>query len=638
MSNCPGVHDKTRHKHQAACCDPVFDWNNQDDFEAAARGLIHRPGEEGILAEDGSVIWHHKAFEDFLQGDNPESVHPSLWRHALLNNFRGLFKVTDGVYQVRGESLANVTFVETDTGYIVIDPLTTVETAAYALNLLYEHVGKRPVVAVIYSHTHSDHFGGVKGVISEEDVASGRVRVIAPEGFLDWVLREQGMASEGMPSRNDYMYGERLPVGPHGIVDTGLGQMVEDGTVSFIPPTETIGKGQTSTVIDGVEVEFMQAPGESPVGLHCYFPASKTIHVADSCYMCMHNLYTIRGAFPRDSMQWADSIARTMAFTEAEFLVGGHNWPTFGQEKIQKFLGEQRDGIRYMHDQTLRMMNHGYVPSEIANHLQLPPSLERLWHLRGYYGSLKHNVQGIYAYYLGWYDGNPANLDRLPPREHARSTLDYMGGVEAVLERAEADYAEGKFRWVAHVLDMVIWAEPDNMRARNLAADAHTQMGYASENATWRNAYLTAAMELREGLPPERSSLRMSRDVLVNMEPDMLLNAMSIRLNGKKAEDQSFTVNWTVQESGQTCHSELSNSVLIQRKGHAASPSLDLILPREILGGFATGRCDAKTALAAAQIQEGDAEVLVRLGTMLDRFPAAFPVATHGLKFAEETL
>ena len=317
----------TRRAHRDACVDPVFDWDNRQDFEFASRGLIHRPDDSAITDAHSVVVWHHEAFEDFLHGEAPETVHPSLWRHVLLNNYRGLFKVTDGVYQVRGESLANVTFVESGTGYIVIDPLTTVETAAYALNLLHEHVGERPIVAVVYSHTHSDHFGGVKGVISEEDASSGRVRVIAPDGFAEWVLKEQGLAAEGMASRNRYMYGENLAPGPTGIVDTGLGQAIEGGEVTFIEPTDIIGPQGGCLTIDGIDLEFMYAPGEAPTGMHCYIPKHRTLHVADNCYMCLHNVYTIRGAFPRDAMQWADSVAQSLQYEDTEILVSGHNWP-----------------------------------------------------------------------------------------------------------------------------------------------------------------------------------------------------------------------------------------------------------------------------------------------------------------------
>ena len=632
------ISDQTRRAHQDACCDPVFNWQDRQDFEFASRGLICRPDDRDIRDADGDIVWHHEQFEAFLHGEAPATVHPSLWRHALLNNYRGLFKVCEGVWQVRGESLGNATFVETDTGYICIDPLTTVETARYAVDLLYEHVGKRPIVGMIYSHTHSDHFGGVKGMITVEDVAKGRCLVVASEGFTKWVLKEQGMAAEGMPSRNDYMYGENLEVSATGIVDTGLGQMIEGGEVTYIEPTDVIGTQGGAMVIDGVEIEFMFAPGEAPTGMHCYFPKHKLLHCADNCYMCLHNVYTIRGAFPRDAMQWADSVARSLLFEDTEYLVSGHNWPVFGKAEIRKFLGEQRDGIKFMHDQTLRLMSHGYVPSEIANEIEFPPSLARLWHLRGYYGSLKHNVRGIYAYYLGWYDGNPATLDSLPPRDLARRTLQYMGGVEAVLTRARADYVAGDYRWVVHILDQVIWAEPDNMVARELAAAAHTQMGYGAENPTWRNAYLSAANELRVGLPKGDKNHRVLRDVLKGMSPLLLMNSLSIRLNGPKAAGLAFTINWCIAGTDESCHSELSNAVLNNREGLDPHAILSITLPREMLSDFSLGHITSEGIQGPDVMFEGDKTVLSSLADLLDMFPAWFPIATHDLKYGEANL
>ncbi len=626
----------TRRAHRDACADPVFDWENRQDFEFASRGLIHRPDDPAITDADGVAVWHHEAFEDFLHGEAPETVHPSLWRHALLDNYRGLFRVTDGVYQVRGESLANVTFIESDTGYIVIDPLTTVETAAYALNLLHEHVGERPIVAVIYSHTHSDHFGGVKGMISEEDARSGRVRVIAPDGFSEWVLKEQGLAAEGMASRNSYMYGENLAPGPTGIVDTGLGQAIEGGEVTFIEPTDIIGPHGGSLTIDGIDLEFMYAPGEAPTGMHCYLPKHRTLHVADNCYMCLHNVYTIRGAFPRDAMQWADSVARSLQYEDTEILVSGHNWPVFGRSEVRTFLAQQRDGIRYMHDQTLRLMSHGYVPSEIADVIEFPPSLARLWHLRGYYGTLKHNVRGIYAYYLGWYDGNPATLDPPPPRETARKTLEYMGGVDAVLARAREDHEAGNYRWVVHVLDLVMWAHPDHGEARELSAAAHTQLGYGAENATWRNAYLSAAQELRDGVPSGTKNPRSLRDVTKGMSVLLALNALSVRLNGSKAAGPGFVVNWMVSDTGEACHSELTNAVLINRDGTDPQAGATVELSRSALGRFVLGEIGLDELERGGARIAGEAGVLSDLAEMLDHFPPWFPVATHGMKFGEE--
>ena len=625
----------TEQLHRESYASPNFDWENKQDFEFASRGLICRPDDSAIFDADGQIVWHHETFESFLHGEAPTTVHPSLWRHALLNNYRGLFKVTDGVYQVRGESLSNVTFIESDSGYIVIDPLTTVEVAAYALNLLYKHVGERPIVGMIYSHTHSDHFGGVKGMISDEDVESGKVKVIASDRFVEWVLKEQGLAAEGMPSRNDYMYGENLPVSPTGLVDTGLGQAIEGGLVSFIEPTDIIGPEGGNITLDGVELEFMFAPGEAPTGMHVYLPQFKTLHVADNCYMCLHNVYSIRGVFPRDAMQWADSVARSLQFDETEIMISGHNWPVFGPAQVKRFLGQQRDGLKYMHDQTLRLMSHGYISSEIANIIEFPPSLARLWHLRGYYGTLKHNVRGIYDYYLGWYDGNPATLDPLPPRDMAKRTLEYMGGIETVVAKAKIDFEKGDYRWVVHILDQVIWAEPSHKDARELAAKAHTQLGYQAENATWRNAYLGAAQELRTGLPEGEKNHRALRDVMKGMKVLDLLNALSIRLNGPKSIGLAFTINWNVSDSAETCHTELSNSVLINRDGAATDADVTVTLSRTILSEFALGEIGLIELTASGAEIAGDADRLETLIGMLDTFPRWFPIATHDAKYEE---
>lgn len=626
----------TRRLHEAALVDPVFDWDNQQDFEWASRGLIYRPTDDHIATADGGVAWDHSQFEAFLHGNAPSTVHPSLWRHALLNNYRGLFKVCDGVYQVRGESLANVTFVAGETGWIVVDPLTTVEVAAYALELLYTHVERRPVVAVIYSHTHSDHFGGVKGVTSEEDVAAGRVRIIAPTGFTEWVLKEQGLAAEGMPSRNAYMYGENLEIGVTGIVDTGLGQAIEAGEISFIEPTDTVPPEGLRLTIDGVDMEFMNAPGEAPTGIHTYFPQFHTLHCADNCYMCLHNVYTIRGAFPRDAMAWAASVARSLQFSDTEYLVSGHNWPVFGSEEIRTFLGQQRDGIRYMHDQTLRLMSQGYTPPEIANTIEFPPALARLWHLRGYYGTLQHNVRGIYAYYLGWYDGNPANLDELPPRDRSARTIEYMGGIEAVLTKAHADFEAGEYRWVAHIVDLILWVEPFHSEARELAAKTHAQLGFQAENATWRNAHLGAAQELREGLPKPRNA-RVLRDVLKGMEPVSLLNALSVRLNGPAAAEVSASIEWRLGDGAGVCHSILEHAVLRHQDGpYPDGPAVVTVnLPGDTLADLALGQIGIDVLAERGVRVDGDGAVLQQVFALLDEFPAWFPIASHDPKPGE---
>jgi alkyl sulfatase BDS1-like metallo-beta-lactamase superfamily hydrolase len=454
------------------------------------------------------------------------------------------------------------------------------------------------------------------------------------------VLKEQGLAAEGMPSRNDYMYGENLPVSATGIVNTGLGMAIEGGEVTYIEPTDIIGKQGETLVIDGLELQFMYAPGEAPTGMHCYIPKYKTLHVADNCYMCLHNVYTIRGAFPRDAMQWSDSVARSLQFSDTEYLVSGHNWPVFGNEQVKTFLGQQRDGIKYMHDQTLRLMSHGYVPAEIANIIKFPPALDRLWHMRGYYGTLKHNVRGIYAYYLGWYDGNPANLDELPPRHIAARMLEYMGGTGAVVAKARVDFENGEYRWVVHILNQIIWAHPDHTEARELAAAAHAQLGYQAENATWRNAYLSAAQELRDGLPQGEKNHRALRDVFKGMDPVLLLNSISIRLNGPKANGHALIINWIITDTdtGSACHSELSNSVLLNRAGANSAAHTIVELPRAVLNEFALGEIGVEALEQRGARVTGDASLLVELESMFDQFPAWFPIATHDPKFEEAEL
>ena len=351
--------------------------------------------------------------------------------------------------------------------------------------------------------------------------------------------------------------------------------------------------------------------------------------------MCLHNVYTIRGAFPRDAMQWSDSVARSLLFEDTEYLISGHNWPVFGKKEIRKFLGEQRDGIKYMHDQTLRLMSHGYVPSEIANKINFPDSLARLWHLRGYYGALKHNVQGIYAYYLGWYDGNPANLDKLPPRELAIKTLEYMGGINNVLKRTKIDFEKGEYRWVVYILDQILWAYPDNTEAKELAALTHTQLGFSSENATWRNAYLSAAQELREGIPSEGKNHRILRDVLKGMSPILLLNSLSIRVNGPKAENEFFTINWKIKNSNIACHSELTNCVLVNREGIHNKAEVTVKITKDKLCQFALG--EIKLLEINNEIEViGDGKKLNILNDILDIFPEWFPIATHSKKIDED--
>lgn len=611
-----------------------MDWASETDRDFAIRGLIAKAPNLVIRDSADRIVWDGAAYDRFLHGDAPDTVNPSLWRHAVLNNIRGLFKVTDGIYQVRGHSLANITFIEAETGLIVIDPNNTVEVARFALDLYSEHIGERPVIAVIYSHSHSDHWGGVKGVTSADDVAAGRCRVIASQDFVAFTTRESLTTGEGTNSRNAYMYGEVLPVHARGQVDTGLGKAAERGSITYIAPTDIVSDPGATMTIDGVELVFQYAPGEAPTGLHVYSPRHKVLHVADNCYACLHNVYTIRGALPRHAMQWRDSVHRALAFDETEILVGGHNWPRFGRGVVRDYLGKQRDALKYMHDQTIRLIHHGCTPGEIADRVTLPPALAREWYLRGYYGAVKHNVRGIYAYYLGWYDGNPANLDPLPPRETARRMIAYMGGVAAVLERASRDLADGDYRWVAQVLDQVMWLEPDNQEARALAAEAHRQMGYQAENATWRNAYLTASQELTNGLPQGIDGARAYDDFIANIATASLFDFLALRLNGPACGETRITANWHITDTNERFLMVIDNAVLNAFAGEACDAAdFSVALDRAACMRLTLEAMEPDEALRLVQLTPAkETAAFTRMLTLFDRFPSWFPIASHDRK------
>jgi alkyl sulfatase BDS1-like metallo-beta-lactamase superfamily hydrolase len=480
--------------------DTIYPFGDVRDFRDAERGFIAALAPGIVRNAAGEVVWDNDSYS-FLAGDAPDTVHPGLWRQSVLNAKQGLFQVTDGIYQVRGLDLSNVSFVEGGTGVIVIDPLISVETAAAALALYRKHRGGRPVVGVIYTHSHVDHFGGVKGVISQEEVEAG-VPVIAPQGFLEPAIAENIYVGTAMGRRAGYMYGAALPRGPRGGVGAGLGQTTSTGTVSLIAPTVDITATGQELTVDGVHMVFQLAPGtEAPAEMHFLFPARKALCMAENATHTLHNILTIRGAVVRDAHSWARYLTEAIELfgAEAEVVFASHHWPTSGRERVVEFLGLQRDLYAYLHDQTLRLINQGYTGAEIAELFELPPALRRAWHTRGYYGSVSHNVKAIYQRYLGWYDGNPARLWQHPPQEAAKRYVAFMGGADAVVEKAHACYQDGDLRWAAQVLDHVLFADPGHQAARALLADVLEQLGFGSENGTWRGAYLSGALELRRG-------------------------------------------------------------------------------------------------------------------------------------------
>lgn len=613
----------------------LLPFGDTTDFDAARRGFVATIPGGVIRTSNGTVLWNLPAY-DFINSDNPPAtVNPSLWRMARLNMNHGLYEVVPGVYQVRGFDIANLTIMEGETGVILVDPLTACETAHAALELYYAHRPRRPVRAVIYSHSHADHYGGVKGVMSEEDARSGRVQVIAPDGFLDAVAGENVLAGNPMQRRAQFQFGALLPPGPRGQVDAGLGKAVARGTLSLIAPTLTIRQPIETHVIDGLELVFQLAPGtEAPAEMHLFAPASGVLNMAENATRHLHNFCPLRGAVVRDPRMWSYYLAQGIELFGArtEVLIGQHHWPTWGRGTVRDFLEKQRDLYKYVHDQTVRLMNHGWRPAEIAEVLELPPELAREWSARGYYGTISHNSKAVYQRYLSWYDGNPANLNPLPPVQTAAKTVAYMGGAEAVLAKAREDFARGEYRWVAQAASQVVFSDPDNRAARELAADAYEQLGYQTESATWRNAYLYGAQELRHGvrqLPPRPM---LSADMLVALTADTLFDFIAVRLNPQRVAGRSFSINWLMQDSGERLVQKLAHSTLTQLAGKAeADASASVVTTRDTLVALIVRKFTVAEAVAAGSLKiSGDASCVPALFDMLDDFSMQFEVVTPG--------
>lgn len=534
------------------------------DFENTSRGLIARhPG--GVIVDyNGQSVWDFNRY-DFLQGDAPESVHPSLWRQGQLNIAQGLFEVVEGIYQIRGFDLANITFIETDSGVVVMDPLTAVETAREAMKLYREHRGDRPVRAVIYTHSHVDHFGGVKGVVSQEQVDRGEVQIIAPEGFTEHAIAENVYAGTAMGRRAAFMYGATLPAGIHGQVGAGLGQSVATGSITLIPPTVFISDTGQKLTVDGLEIEFRMAPGsEAPAEMHFYLPKYRALCMAENASHTLHNLLTLRGAVVRDPRMWAAYLTEAIDLygdrTDVEF--GAHHWPTWGREEILEFLTAQRDLYSFLHDQTLRMINQRFTGTEIAEQIQMPPALEHSWNTRGYYGSVSHNVKAIYQRYMGWFDGNPSHLWQHPPVSAAERYVAAMGGANAVITLAQRAFDDGDFRWAATLLDHVVFADAANQDARELLTPTLEQLGFSIENATWRNFFLSGAAELR-GSNFGAPTVATSADMIAQLKISQTFDAIAISVDGPKAWDLDLSIDWVFPDEGRQFRSTLKNGVFV---------------------------------------------------------------------------
>ena len=601
------------------------------DFDDASRGFLGTIENAKVLSASGRTVWSLEAYGFLSEAEAPATVNPSLWRQSRLNMNHGLFEVVPGVYQVRGLDIANMTLVEGDSGVIVVDTLTSIEGARAAMELYFKHRGKKPVTAVIFTHTHTDHWGGARGVLDDATLASGKVPIIAPNLFMEHAVSENIIAGPAMLRRAQYQFGPFLAKGPRGQVDCGLGKTMAAGGVTLLRPSDLIIATGDKRVIDGVEFEFQMAPNsEAPAEMHFYVPRYKLLNLAENCTHNFHNLLPFRGADVRDALAWSKYLNEALSLWggKAEAMCGQHHWPVWGKERVDTMIRQQRDLYKFAHDQTIRLMNHGLTATEIAETIRLPESLEGAWHTRGYYGHIRHNVKAIYQKYLGWYDANPVNLDPLPPVEAGRKYVEYMGGGEAILARAAKDFAKGEFRFVAQALSHLVFAEPDNQAARALLADTFEQLGYAAESSTWRNAYLFGAQELRQGMPKTPPRPPMPRETLAALRTEQLWDVLGVRLNGPKAEGKHIVLNWSFTDSGETFVLNLENSALTYTEGvQADSADASFTLARSTLDEVIAKQTSFPEAVAAGKIKvAGNPLRLAELMGLMDEFPRMFEI------------
>lgn len=601
------------------------------DFDDATRGLVATLPDALVKAADGKLVWDAGRF-GFIQGDAPATVNPSLWRMEQLNNAAGLFKVTDGIYQIRGYDLANMTLVEGKTGWIVIDPLLTAEIARAALAFAMDKLGsKKPVVAVIYTHSHADHFGGVRGVVSEADVAAGKVKVIAPEGFMEHAIAENVLAGNAMTRRATYQFGNGLDSNARQGVGSGLGKALSSGTMGLIPPTDHLTRTGQEMTVDGVRMVFQMAHGsEAPSEMTFYFPDKKVLCLSEVTSKHMHNVYTIRGAKARDALMWSKYINETLdLFPDVEVAFASHHWPTWGGAGIRKYLANQRDTYRFVHDRALNLANQGQVMDELGNESFMPKGLAADASSRGYYGTLSHNLRAVYNFYLGYYDANPASLNKLPPTESAKRYVAALGGEAALLAIARKAFDAGDYRWVAELVNHAVFADPASRAARDLQADALEQLGYQSEAGTWRNAYLVGAKELRDGVIKPTTSTQ-GPDVVRGMSLELLFDFIALRLNHEKTDGLNVGIAMHFTDLKETWALELSNSVLNNTKGRKlAKPDVSLTLTRPVfLSMLLQGKKLPELIQAGAVRLEGDPKAFGAVFANVGTFDPFFNIVT----------
>lgn len=622
--------DSTRRANNAV--KNSLDFSDTRSFEDAKRGFIATI-EPMIIPHNSGP---HAAFDlsktSFLQGEAAETVNPSLWRQAQLNaQHHGLYEVVDGIYQIRSFDIANMTLIRGETGWIIVDPLTSSESSSAGLALANKHLGERPVIAVIHTHSHADHFAGVLGVISQEDAETGRVQVLAPVDYVNEALSENVLAGNAMSRRATYMYGNLLPTSPTGWVTTGLGAGVSMGTTGFVIPNDIVKETGETRTIDGIEIEFQMTMGtEAPAEMVFYFPQFKALCMSEITSHHLHNVYTPRGAQVRDALAWAAQINESVELfgDQLEVQFASHHWPIWGREKVREYMTKQRDTYKYIHDQTLRLANHGYTKEEIAEHVDLPDSLGKEFYNRGYYGTVHHNTRAVYVKYLGYFDGNPAHLYPLPPVKVASHYLDFMGGADSVVEKAQKSFEQGEYRWVAEVLNHVVMSDPEHIAGRSLLADTLEQLGYQSESAPWRNFYLCGALELRNGL--KTGSKFGATDSMAKAMPlDNLFQTLAVRLNSKQADGLILHINLKFTDQA-PMQLSIENSVLnaFPNKQHpdpAATLEIATLAFKRLMLRLTTA---AELLEAGAMTIDGDAMALAQLGGLFDQFDRRFPLVT----------
>ncbi|WP_329204706.1 MBL fold metallo-hydrolase [Streptomyces sp. NBC_00683] len=615
---------------------PELDWNDTTDRTNATRGLIDKLEPCVVRNEAGRVVWDNDRWDFLNKEECPATVNPSLWRQSGLNTAQGLFEVVPGVYQVRGLDVSNMTIIEGATGLVVVDPLTSKEVAAEALGLYTRNRGERPVKAVIYTHSHGDHFGGVLGVTTKAAVDAGECTVVAPDEFMHHAVSENVFAGPAMLRRAVYMYGRSLPVGAEASVGFGLGQALSTGTVGLIAPTESVtGTGQ-ELVIDGVRLFFQLVPDtEAPSEMNFYLPDHRVLLIAENVNHSLHNVLTLRGAQVRDAHAWASYITESIQlFQDAEVLIGSHNWPTWGKDEVTRMLTEQRDAYAYIHDQTVRLMNQGLTGAEIAEEIQsFPGELGKSWSVRGYYGSISHNVKAVYQRYMGWYDGNPAHLWQHPPAEQAARYVRAIGGADATVASARQAFDSGDLRWAAELLNHVLFAEPEHAAARELQIATYEQLGFAQENGTWRNIYLTGAKELREAgrdRPRTGAPGKESVDMLAALDTGQIFQSMAVRIDGPRASAHRLLLRWEFTDSDEIWTLLVGNGVLTPMRGEAPGgerPQLTLRLERATLDLILAQHTSFADATGSGAVTtEGDVGVLATFFGLLESPKRHFPI------------